>query len=84
MGLIAQMLDKDVRALSKILTLVENDREKRKIILDQITNFTGKAMIMGITGPPGVGKSTTVNALANDLLNRGLSVGVIAVDPSSP
>lgn len=84
MGLIVDMLAGDDRALSKLITLVENNSELRSEIINQIHKYTGKSHIIGFTGPPGVGKSTLVNQVIAEMLNRGKSVGVIAIDPSSP
>lgn len=84
MGLIEEMLGGNQRALSKLITLVENNEEARTQILSKIHKYTGKAHIIGFTGPPGVGKSTLVNQVAIEMLDRDKKVGVVAVDPSSP
>lgn len=84
MGLIDDMLNGNQRALSRIMTLVENDEEIRKEVVKKIHKHTGNAHIIGFTGPPGVGKSTTVNQIATEFLRRGKKVGVVAIDPSSP
>lgn len=84
MGLIDDMLSGDERALSRLMTIIENDMEARKQILKRIHNRTGKAHIIGFTGPPGIGKSTLVSQVAAEYLNRNKRVGVVAIDPSSP
>jgi LAO/AO transport system kinase len=84
MGLIDEMLAGSQRALSRLITLSENDEEIRQAIVKRIFKYTGKAHIIGFTGSPGVGKSTLVDAVADDFIRRGKKVGIIAVDPSSP
>jgi len=64
------------------MSAVENDSDT--MILEQIFPYTGNAYHVGITGPPGAGKSTIVNAIAKRLLARNKKVGIIAVDPTSP
>lgn len=84
MSLVDKMLSGNERALSRLMTLVENSEKARIEVTKKIHSFTGKAQIIGFTGPPGVGKSTLVNAVATELLQRGKKVGVVAIDPSSP
>ena len=74
----------DVRALSRILTLVENRTEIGASLHRQLYQQTGKAHIIGVTGSPGAGKSSLVNELALMLAKKGAKVAVLAVDPSSP
>lgn len=73
-------------ALSRVLTQVENDTDQGQSALDQLFPYTGNAHKIGITGPPGSGKSTMVNALAKQLrtLENNPRVAIIAVDPTSP
>ena len=71
-------------ALSRAITLVENETPEAAALQAALRGETGKAMTIGITGPPGAGKSTLVNAFIGELRRRGKTVGVIAVDPSSP
>ncbi|MDX1620711.1 MAG: methylmalonyl Co-A mutase-associated GTPase MeaB [Nitriliruptorales bacterium] len=73
------------RALARLLTLVEdgNATQLREIIA-ALYPRTGNARVIGMTGSPGVGKSTITNAVARELRDRDVTVGVVAVDPSSP
>jgi LAO/AO transport system kinase len=72
------------RALSRIISRVENRQEGYGEILDAIYPKTGRAYRVGITGPPGAGKSTMVSRLVQEARKAGRQVGVIAVDPTSP
>lgn len=74
----------DRLALSRLITLVENQSEKLPQYMAEIHDALGKAYYIGITGPPGAGKSTLVNRLIKRARSQGLKVGVVAVDPSSP
>ena len=74
----------DVRAVARLLTLIENEEEDAETILKEIWRSTGNSYIIGITGPPGAGKSTIVDLLAKKALDKGQKVGVLAVDPTSP
>lgn len=76
------------RALARAITLLESSRDDLAVqgqrILDQLIPETGKAIRLGITGPPGVGKSTFIEALGLELIKKGHRVAVLAVDPTSP
>jgi len=74
----------DIRAVARLLTLIENEEENAETILKEIWKFTGNSYIIGITGPPGAGKSTIVDLLAKIALDKGHKVGILAVDPTSP
>ncbi len=82
--LIKRMISGDRRALGKIITLIENDPSSSAYIIPPIHNLTGRAHIVGITGPPGSGKSSVVDKLISNYRNDGFTVGVIAIDPTSP
>lgn len=83
-GLAARVLDGDRRALARLLTYIENDDAIGLAALDTLYAHTGKAHLIGITGPPGGGKSTLVNELIRAWREQGKQVAVIAIDPSSP
>ncbi len=72
------------RVLGKAISAVENDRVDAPAVLKAIDGRTGRAHVLGITGPPGAGKSTLTSALITSFRHRDLRVAVIAVDPSSP
>jgi len=82
-ALIDDMLQGSARALAKLITIVEEDDEESYRVLRHI-NPTGQAHRVGITGPPGAGKSTLVNRLTAYARESGLRVGIICADPSSP
>ena len=74
----------DRTALSRAITLVENRSDGYTEILDGLFSRTGRAYRIGVTGPPGAGKSTVVSSLVKTMRSKALTVGVIAVDPTSP
>jgi LAO/AO transport system kinase len=74
----------DTRALARAITLVENSDPLAYEVVRDIYPETGRAYTIGVTGPPGVGKSTLIGALVRHVRAQELSVGVISVDPSSP
>ncbi|MFT6851002.1 MAG: LAO/AO transport system kinase [Sphingobacteriales bacterium] len=73
----------DQRSLARAISLVENESLNYKDILENL-NIDHNVQVIGVTGPPGAGKSTLVNALVTALANEGNRVGVVAVDPTSP
>ncbi len=81
---IGRLLDGDRRAIARAITAVENDEEGSAEFLNAIFSKTGRAYRIGITGPPGAGKSTITNRLSQWYRREGRKVGVIAVDPTSP
>ncbi len=82
--LAADVLRGDLRALARAATLIEDQDRSAGDLLAELRSHAGRALILGITGPPGVGKSTLCDHLISLLRAEGKTVGVIAVDPSSP
>ncbi len=82
--LVIGMLAGAKNSLAQLISLAENDSPDFPEIIEMLRPRLGKAYCMGITGPPGVGKSTLVDKLTTTIISKGLSVGIIAVDPSSP
>lgn len=72
------------RAVARLITLVENHHPALREVMAALAPHTGHAYVVGLTGSPGVGKSTCTSMLVAGLRGRGLRVGVLAVDPSSP
>ena len=83
-ALVTGLLAGKVRSLAKAITIVENDLPGKREILQSVYPRTGNAYLLGITGPPGAGKSTLTDKVIAHLRAQGKTVGVIAVDPSSP
>ncbi len=84
MDLVAQLLAGNRRALARTISQVENDGPEAHALLAALYPHTGRGHVIGVTGAPGTGKSTLVNALAKTYRATGKTVGVIAVDPTSP
>jgi len=82
--LASRCLDGDTRAVARLISLLEDGDRKAFGTLAALKGRSGMAHVIGITGPPGSGKSTLTDKLIGDFRLRGLRVGVIAVDPSSP
>lgn len=79
-----RLLARDPRAIARAISLIENEAPEGAELIGRIFAKTGHAYLIGITGPPGAGKSTLVDKLTADLRRRGRTVGVLAVDPTSP
>jgi len=82
--LVAEVLQGSVRAMARLITLVENEDSRALHLMGVIYPYTGNAYVLGITGSPGTGKSTLTDKITTILRERDQTVGVIAVDPSSP
>jgi len=79
-----RLLEGDRRALARAITLVEDNRPEGWALVREVYPRTGRAEVVGFTGPPGVGKSTLIGALTRARRHAGRTVGVLSVDPSSP
>jgi len=82
--LVAQAREGRPRAVARLISLVEDASPLLRSVAAALAPHTGRAWVVGITGPPGAGKSTTTSALVGEFRRRGLRVGVLAIDPSSP
>jgi GTPase len=79
-----RLLDGDKRALAKAISLIENHEPAGWELVREVYPSTGRARIVGLTGPPGVGKSTLIGALTAEMRRADREVAVLSVDPSSP
>jgi LAO/AO transport system kinase len=79
-----RLLAGDKRALARAISLVENDNPEGWALVSEVYPHTGKAAVLGFTGPPGAGKSTLLGALTKLLRAREKTVAVLSIDPSSP
>ncbi|HVH64674.1 MAG TPA: methylmalonyl Co-A mutase-associated GTPase MeaB [Candidatus Acidoferrum sp.] len=84
MSLAGALLSGDTRALARAISLAEDRDPQASELVAELQPHTGKAYLVGLTGSPGTGKSTLADALVKVIRERGQTVGVIAVDPSSP
>ncbi|WP_248581046.1 methylmalonyl Co-A mutase-associated GTPase MeaB [Nocardioides sp. InS609-2] len=82
--LVSRAREGDARAVARLISLVEDESPLLREVMTALAPHTGHAQIVGITGSPGVGKSTSTNAMVTELRKAGKRVGVLAVDPSSP
>ncbi len=79
-----RVLAGDPRAMARAISLIENEDPSSADLVRDLFGHTGHAYLVGVTGPPGAGKSTLVDGLTSELRRRGHSIGILAVDPSSP
>ena len=82
-SILQQIAKGDRKALARAITVVENDLEGSKSLLYKL-NATSSIPVIGVTGPPGAGKSTLINAMITELSARGKKIAILAVDPTSP
>jgi LAO/AO transport system kinase len=82
--LLEQVRQGQIRAIARLITRVENSPAAAEQAIQALYPHTGKAHVVGVTGSPGAGKSTVVNALVKTLRQQDVRVGIIAVDPTSP
>ncbi len=82
--LVPRILQRNPRALGRGISILEDGGEGQRELIRRLYAKTGKARVVGITGPPGAGKSTLVDRLARLCRQRGQTVGILAVDPTSP
>lgn len=83
MDIVEGVISGNVRAIARAITLAENEAEESEKIIDKLYRHTGRAVLFGITGPPGSGKSTLINRMVERERRKNRKVAVIAVDPSS-
>lgn len=83
-NLAERILKSEKNAVARGISLVENESRQASELLKLLYKNTGKAYLIGITGPPGAGKSTITNSLTRLLKEKGFKVGIICVDPTSP
>jgi LAO/AO transport system kinase len=84
MDILERFYKRDIRALSKIISIIEDQENEYQDLLGKLYLGAGRSLRIGVTGAPGVGKSTLVNGLTHEFLRAGKRVGIIAVDPTSP
>jgi LAO/AO transport system kinase len=83
-ALVQQARVGDLRSRARLFSLVENGGADAELALSEVAPFAGQALVVGITGPPGAGKSTLVSRLASVIRQSGKTVAIFAVDPASP
>jgi LAO/AO transport system kinase len=81
--LLLQIKQGDIKSLARAISLIENEQQGHEDLLRSLSDYRGPKII-GITGPPGAGKSTLVHPLIDELINEEKKIAVLCVDPSSP
>ena len=84
MNIAEELLKGNRLALSRAITAIENEYDEATDIMKKLYPHTGHAYVLGITGPPGAGKSTLTDKIAREYRKQGKTVGIVAVDPTSP
>jgi LAO/AO transport system kinase len=79
-----RVLAGDARAIARAISLVEDEAPAGAELIRDLYSRTGRAYLVGVTGPPGAGKSTLVDKMTTELRQAGQTVGIVAVDPTSP
>ena len=83
-SLLNGLRSRDIQAIAKAVTTIENQEEGYQALLSEIFPFSGHAFRIGVTGPPGAGKSTLVEKMVEEYVSKKLSIAIVAVDPTSP
>jgi len=84
LNLLRGLLRGDTRALAKAISIIEDGGSETENLLNHLYFHTGRAWVVGLTGPPGTGKSTLLTRLALEYRKKGLKIGILAFDPTSP
>ncbi len=84
MDLAKEIIRGNPRAVARAISLIENNHDHARAVMKKVFPYTGRSLILGLTGSPGSGKSTLVDKMIEQFLKSGRKVGIIAVDPSSP
>ncbi len=84
MNIEEKLLNGDKRACARLITMLESNNKEAVEILKKLYKNAGNAYVIGVTGPPGAGKSTLTDKLVKELRKKGKKVGIIAIDPTSP
>ncbi len=82
--MVSDIVKGDIRSVARGITWIENEKAQKEKLIDALYEHTGKAKVIGITGPPGSGKSSLLDRLIERERNKGNKVAVLAIDPSSP